>query len=138
MTVNGATLMSIGQSRPWARFCVTVLCVALFVTRLSGAHLHVCLDGSEVPESVQLTNVGSNDWGDGTPKARHDLDLSLAGEAAGKKLDGTLALPVQLAADTVLFVLKNLDPHMISSRGMPPSDATYGFRLRPPLRAPPC
>ncbi len=129
--------MLMGRSRCWARFSVTVLCVAVFVTRLSGAHLHVCLDGSEAPESVQLTNVGSNDWSDGSRKARHDLDLSLAGEAGGKKFDGRLALLVPFAAETAFLILKVLDPHLISERSTPTINATPGSRLRPPLRAPP-
>ena len=129
--------MPLVRSQLWVRACLTLLCVAILVTRLSGAHLHLCFDGSEPPESVQLTAIASDESQDEARKPRHDLDVSLIGEALAKKLDSSLELPMLLPAAIVLFRLQAVGGPMIARHRIVPFIPIPAFRLRPPLRAPP-
>ena len=121
----------------WMRACLTLVCVAILVTRLSGAHLHLCFDGSEPPESVQLTAVASDGSPDEARKPRHDLDVNLIGEALAKKLDSSLELPMLLAAAILLFRVQAVVALVIARHRTAPLIPIPAFRLRPPLRAPP-
>jgi hypothetical protein len=129
--------MPIVRSQIWTRACLTLVCVAILVTRLSGAHLHLCFDGSEPPESVQLTAVASDESPDEARKPRHDLDVNLIGEALAKKLDSSLELPMLLAAAIVLFRVQAVGAPVIARHRAVPLIPIPAFRLRPPLRAPP-
>jgi hypothetical protein len=126
------------RSRLFVRTCITLLCITVLVLRVGGAHLHLCLDGSEPPVSVHLTDdAGLNDPHAGVGQAHHDQDVSLSGEVLAKKLDAALQLPVLLAALVVLFVVPLVLVTIV------PRDRTSLvhpipiFRIRPPLRAPP-
>lgn len=126
------------RSRLFVRPCITLLCITVLVMRVGGAHLHLCVDGSEPPVSVHLTDdAGLDDSHAGVGKAHHDQDVSLSGEVLAKKLDAALQLPILLAALVVLFIVPLVLVTVV------PRDRTSlihpipVFRIRPPLRAPP-
>lgn len=126
------------RSRLFARTCITLLCITVLVMRVGGAHLHLCLDGSEPSVSVHLTDdAGLDDSHAGVGQAHHDQDVSLSGEVLAKKMDAALQLPALFAALVLLFVVP-----LVLVR-VAPRDRTSLihpipiFRIRPPLRAPP-
>jgi hypothetical protein len=107
--VFGLTTNTAGILRPTlvVRTCLTVLCIAILATHVSGAHLHLCFDGGDPPASVHLTA---------------DVNGQVADKNAGK--------PVQFATllgKALLIAREHL--RWICSIPL--------FRLRPPLRAPP-
>jgi hypothetical protein len=126
------------RSRLFVRACITLLCITILVMRVGGAHLHLCMDGSEPPVSVHLTaDAGLDNTSIGEGKAHHDQDVSLSGEVLAKKLDGALHLPMLIAVAVVLFLVPLVRLPLL------PRDRTSLihpipiFRIRPPLRAPP-
>jgi hypothetical protein len=126
------------RSRLFVRACITLLCITILVMRVGGAHLHLCLDGSESPVSVHLTaDAGLDGSAVGVGKVHHDQDVSLSGEVLAKKLDGVLHLPMLLAVAVILFLVPVVRLPLV------PRDRTSLlhpipiFRIRPPLRAPP-
>ena len=125
------------RSRMFVRVCLELLCVAILVTRVSGAHLHLCFDGSEPRASVQLTAVSSDDPQEGARQPRHDLDVSLIGDVLAKKLDSSPGLPMLLAPVVLLFILRGVGGLVVARDLAMPLMAVRNFRLRPPLRGPP-
>lgn len=128
--------MSLIRASVWARACLTLFCVAILVTRVSGAHLHLCFDGSEPPQSVQLSGPSSDDEKSEAGNTRHDLDVRFVDEAPGKKLDGGLQHPLLLSIALMLFMPRSGGISITSDRALPRA-AIPTFWLRPPLRAPP-
>lgn len=117
--------------RPWL---LTLACVALLFARLGGAHLHLCLDGSELPASLHVTDSGHHaDHHD--DQAHADRDISLVDHALTKSGKWDLDLPLLLAAlwlVTVLFARLRM-----SAADSPPPAAPPPRFCRPPLRGPP-
>lgn len=116
------------------RWLVWTLCLAIFATRVGGAHLHLCFDGQQLPASVQIGQPGVDE-------ARHgqqDKDVSVVADALVKNIDSTFVLPSLLVAAVLLFILsaprgarfsRDADLQIIPS--------SHGHHLRPPLRGPP-
>jgi hypothetical protein len=126
------------RSRLFARACIALLCIAILVMRVGGAHLHLCLDGGEPPVSVHLSaDAGTDDSHVGVGKTHHDQEVSLSGEILPKKLDGVLQLPVVLAAAVLLFLLPLVSVPVIPRARTALIHSIPIFRIRPPLRAPP-
>ena len=126
------------RSRLFVRACISLLCIAILVMRVGGAHLHLCFDGSEPPVSVHVSvDAGIDDSHVGVGKAHYDQDVSLSGELLAKKVDGALQLPMLLAVAVLLFLVPFVRVPFV------PRDRTALihpipiFRIRPPLRAPP-
>ena len=118
------------------RMGLAVLCIAILVTRMSGAHLHFCFDGSEPAQSVQLTEIVTDDADDGVRKPRHDLDVSLTGEALGKKLDNSFELPALLAVVLILLVTVDVSRALTGRERAAPTHP-IPLVLLPPSRGPP-
>lgn len=120
------------------RVLLSLLCVIILATRIAGAHLHLCLDGMESPASVQLdADTSHRESEDGAGKRRHDLDLSLAGEALAKKFDGALELPALLGATVLLLIAFAASLPLILDSDARPLPGRPLYRIRPPLRGPP-
>lgn len=118
------------------RACLAVLCLAILLARLSGAHLHLCFDGSEPAQSMQLSGIVSDQTDDGLRKPRHDLDVSLTGEALGKKLDKSFEVPALLAAVLVMFVALQVCQRLTQRERAAPAHPIPLVRP-PPSRGPP-
>ena len=117
---------------------LTLLCVVILATRIAGAHLHLCFDGMEPSASVQLdADTSHGDSEDGAGKRRHDLDLSLAGEALAKKVDGALELPALPGATLLSPIVPAVSRLLIVDCDVRPFPGRPFFRIRPPLRGPP-
>ena len=126
------------HSRLFVRACITLLCITILVMRVGGAHLHLCMDGSEPPVSVHLTaDMAQDEGATSVDQTHHDQDLSLSGEVLAKKSDGAPHLPMLLAIAVILFLIPLVRLPVV------PRDRTSLihripiFRIRPPLRAPP-
>lgn len=118
--------------RPWL---LTLVCVALLFAPLGGAHLHLCLDGSEPPASLHVTDSGHHaDHRD--DRAHDDRDVSLVGDALTKSGKSGFDLPLLLAAlwlVTVLFARLRIT----AAAASPQRAASPPRFCRPPLRGPP-
>jgi len=126
------------RSRLFVRACIALLCITILVMRVGGAHLHLCLDGSEPPVSVHLTDDAGLDASHvGAGKTHHDQDVSLSGEVLAKKLDGALQLPVLLIAAVLLFLVPLVSVPVVPRDRTTLIHSIPIFRIRPPLRAPP-
>lgn len=120
-------------SRPWL---VALICVALLVARVSGAHLHLCFDGNEAPVTFYLADQKPHHDGLGAQAHHQDAEASATGEAVAKNYKAFFDLPLFLLAALLLWSL------LPSARSFPvafpasvrPIAQPY---LRPPLRGPP-
>jgi len=122
---------------PVARYVLWLLCAVILVTRISGAHVHLCFDGTEPLVSVH-TEESRLDLGHELSGQGHsDVELSLGGDALVKKAfvagDLTIAL---LVAFGVLVMGAASTPKLVSPRTSPVL-LSSAFLLRPPLRGPP-
>lgn len=119
---------------PPKAWLLTLICAALLFARLGGAHVHLCLDGSEPPASLHVTDSGHHaDHHDG--QTHDDRDVSLLGDALTKSGKSGFDLPFVLAAlwlATVLFARLR-----ITAADSPPPYASPPRFHRPPLRGPP-
>ncbi len=107
--------------------------------RLSGAHMHFCLDGSEPPASLHLDDAGVHHLGehgdaDDTAASHSDVDVSLIADAVSKKAASSLDLWVLLVSFAlVLGLISAVRLVPVYSESLPPIRA----HLRPLLRGPP-
>jgi hypothetical protein len=120
-------------TRPWL---LTLLCALLLATRLGGAHLHLCFDGSEPPASLHLTDIGLHHGEFDAGSEHQDQDIALADEVLAKLFKSQLDLPALLLAAMFLWGLLELAQTYTPrpARGFAPSAA---HSLRPPPRGPP-
>lgn len=113
---------------------LALLCVALLLGRVNGAHLHLCLDGSEPPASLHLSETG-HDADHHNDTAHDDVDVTLPGDAASKPAKLSLDLPLLVLALLLLRLPRTAAPRL-RNRGRP-AHTTDPLLLRPPLRGPP-
>src|SRR5690348_14830717 len=117
-----------------SRLLLLLACTILILARTSGAHLHLCFDGTEQPASVHLSEDGDTDLHPGASGTHSDVDVSLIGEALLKKSTGGIDLLPLLVASFIL-----LGAMLLGSRNPPPRSRSTvrvpvsPFELRPPL-----
>lgn len=111
-----------------------LVCAALLFARLGGAHLHLCLDGSEPAASLHVSDSGHHaDHHDG--QAHDDRDVSLVGDALTQSGKWGLDLPLLLA---VLWLVTILFARLrITAADSPQPSASPPRFCRPPPRGPP-
>ena len=116
---------------------LVLVCVALLSTRLTGAHLHLCVDGSEPPASLHF-NDGGHHIDHHVSDQHHDVDVPGMADATSKSVKpgaGLDLLLVLLAVFIWPWLGQNRAP---PNRRDPQRSATTGSpHLRPPLRGPP-
>ncbi len=119
--------------RPWL---LTLLCVSLVFARISGAHLHLCFDGNELPASFHLIDQAPHHQAPGAVVQHRDADVSAIGDALLKS-DKTRFdwPPVLLGALLLCWLLQAPQTFMPVFRACNCRDTL--FFLRPPLRGPP-
>ena len=115
---------------------LSLLCIALLVVRIDGAHLHLCPDGNEPPASLHLLDNGLHLPESGADAQHQDADLALADEPFPKltKLDSDL--PVFLVVALLFWTLSKTFRQQISGYRSPIVSTPPRF-LRPPSRGPP-
>ena len=114
---------------------IAFLCAMLLVMRLGGAHLHLCLDGSEPPISLHVADSGEH-HPDETAAPHADQDVAIGADVLAKKSGGGFDLAALAFAVAFLLFLTFRAP------GIRPEALTLPLRsartrLRPPLRGPP-
>lgn len=113
-----------------------IVLLAVLVTRLGGAHLHLCFDGQEPPATLHTGDTAEHNHHH-LDEQHSDQDVDVLGAVLMKKSSGSADMPVLLAVCLVLLLLL---PRVL---GRWPSAAFYRIsphqplRLRPPLRGPP-
>lgn len=112
---------------------LSLLCIAVLVMRVGGAHLHLCFDGSEPPASLHFEDAGHHP---DHHVAHDDVDVSLLADALTKTGKLGLDLPLLLLAAFCLSFLLRASPQAFRRRAAldlrpPPA------HLRPLLRGPP-
>lgn len=126
------------------KFLLLVTCLAFLVMQGGGAHLHLCLDGSEAPSAVHFADSGLHHTDDvpaehahdhGEASHHHDAEVSLASKAISKV--SSLDLPA--IAGLLFFVLALVPWTRAPLPGAPaqlrvPRTPPH---VRPPLRGPP-
>ena len=126
-------MRSLFKSHP---LMTAVLCIALLIVRVGGAHLHLCFDGSEPPVSYHAFEDGSAHELPGVDVTHQDADIALAGDLLSKFGKDLIDLPLLLSIAVMLWLV-------------PRPGRTFGFfrsvriahdspsLLLPPLRGPP-
>jgi len=111
--------------------------LALVWAGLGGAHLHLCLDGSEPPTSLHF--VDGDYLGDHHADTAHtDIDLPLFDEMVVKSPNKPgVELPVVILLALVFLVVHRRPASRSPPRTISHRDTTSPSRLRPPLRGPP-
>lgn len=138
--------MSIGRRlgilramRPPSRFkqlLYVAFALLLITVRSADAHVHVCLDGQEVPASLHVADGGVHHASVNAQQGHQDKDVKYG-------IDGTFQ-----KSDTADVWLAAIVGSLVASLPAPTADLPqYGqaappppsepFHLRPPLRGPP-
>jgi hypothetical protein len=113
---------------------IWLFCIALLLVRMSGAHWHLCLDGSEPPVSVHAGHVALDEGA--TSTAPHtDVDLTPLDDVFSKTVAKIIDLPTLLVFVIALCVLirrpSSAPTHRLSFSPL----SRYRLTARP--RAPP-
>lgn len=113
-----------------------LLCITVLVARVSGAHLHFCLDGSEPRASLHVMDVVDN-HPPGIDAPHHDFDVLLGEQTLAKYGKSSLLdLPVFLiAALSLLLLLQPRRRELFVPLVLAPLRASS--YLRPPSCGPP-
>ena len=136
------------ESRRWI---LALFTVAFLVARVTGAHLHLCLDGSEPLAQLHVSDVGEVDHhrsaehalpdhhgavsADLHSESHDDVDVDALGNALAKaaKLDlPVIALLAWCLALLYVAFVRQPVPAIVRQPDRPPPRF-----IRPPLRAPP-
>jgi hypothetical protein len=115
---------------------IALLCLAL-VARVGGTHLHLCLDGSEPPVSLHLSDSGVHHADESTGATHADQDIAVGAEALVKKSFGDLELPTLAFVFALLLFFVAHSRDVLPEFRFPPRLSPARAHLRPPLRGPP-
>jgi hypothetical protein len=117
---------------PW----ILVLALLAFAFgRLTGAHLHMCFDGSEPPLSLHTSDGTHLEHHAGEEHHHDDVDVEPLGDLLAKNAQVVL-LAVVAAGIWVIALIAPWRPVAIAAIESRPLRPPPRF-LRPPLRAPP-
>lgn len=138
LSLSGPILPGVTLPRAQLRWIVASLCLALLLIRVSGVHLHLCLDGSEPPVSYHVADSGVHHQDEhGAGESHSDRDMPVAKDAVVKKSSAASdALLLLVALALLLFLLPPSRQRRLAA--LPAAPPRRGFVwLRPPLRGPP-
>jgi hypothetical protein len=118
---------------------MVVVGLAVIAMPVSGAHLHMCFDGSEAPTAVHLEDGGAHhaDAGAGIEHEHQDTDISLTGIALVKKVDSSFDGHALITATLLFLRLPVAAPVLIPRDDASVAFTTHPADLLPPLRGPP-
>jgi hypothetical protein len=127
---------------PTPRFLIALLCIAVLILRVGGAHLHLCFDGSEPPMSMHLGDSGVHHADETTDYAsvadeHADRDVLIGADALVKKPSGSFEIPLLAVLFGLLlfYVVRRRD--VLPDFSPPAQLSPVRAHLRPPLRGPP-
>jgi len=124
--------------RSQLRWILAPLCLSLLLLRVSGVHLHLCLDGAEPPVSYHLVDSGVHHQDEhGAGETHSDRDLPVAQDVAVKKPSGVSDTLLLLCSLALLWLLlpPARQPRLSALQSLLPRNRFHW--LRPPLRGPP-
>jgi hypothetical protein len=117
-------------------FVVLLALLAFAFGRLTGAHLHLCFDGSEPPLTLHTADSAHVDHHAGDSSHHEDMDVEPLGDLLAKSAQ--LVMLAVLAAAILLLALLAPPWRLVTmdreSLRIPRPPPRF---LRPPLRAPP-
>jgi hypothetical protein len=118
------------------QWLVPLAVLAFFFCSLTGAHLHLCFDGSEPPLSLHAGDGAHFDHHAGESQQHDDVDVEPLGDLLAKSAQALLF--AIMAVSFVLLVLQAPPSKLITiaRQRLRVPRAPPRF-LRPPLRAPP-
>jgi hypothetical protein len=122
--------------RSLLRIWIALISLAVMAMPVSGAHLHLCFDGSEPPATFHPLEDGSAHE-DPATGLHNDEDVSLQGFALAKKHDGALDLPVALTVAALIIRMPVTAPVPVVETDVATPIPLRVTRILPPLRAPP-
>jgi hypothetical protein len=125
------------RSRPFIRFWIALVSLAVMAMPVSGAHLHLCFDGSEPPTTFHPAEDGSAHDEEAIDGAHNDKDVSLQGVALAKKHDSALDLPTALTVAVLVIRMPVTAPVPVFESDVATPIPLRIARVLPPLRAPP-
>ena len=113
-----------------------LLCLALIMVRVGGAHLHLCFDGTEPPASYHAFDDGVHHELPELSVMHQDADVALSGDMSSKPGKSAGDIYVLLFAAVVAWTLLRLPRRFVSPRPPLLASSAPGL-LRPFLRGPP-
>jgi hypothetical protein len=121
-----------------SRFLIATLCVVMLVLRVSGLHVHLCMDGTEPPMSFHVEDAGIHHLDEASAGDEHaDRDFSLASDVVVKKPQAGLDLTLAAAFCALLLFMLARPRKLFAFPSLPAKVRSARTRLRPPLRGPP-
>jgi hypothetical protein len=121
-----------------SRIAIALLCAALVASRLTGAHFHLCADGSEPPMALHVIDTVEHHHGELADVAHEDMDVDAGTDYLSKKLgaagldSGALAFLFFLLLFFVPRLRSRLPDLLIAPRA-----ADSRVHWLPPPRGPP-
>lgn len=122
---------------PVSRYVLWLLCAVIVVTRISGAHVHLCFDNAAPVVSVHAEESRLDIAHEQSSRGHGDLELSLSGDALVKKAPVASDLTIALWGALVVLLTGVVEMPKIVRPGTSPVPLSRAFQLRPPLRGPP-
>jgi hypothetical protein len=119
------------------RFWIMLISLAVMAMPVSGAHLHLCFDGSKPPASFHAIEDGSAHDAPCVAGGHKDKDVSLQGAALAKKHDGALDLPTALTVASLVMRVPVTLPVLAFDTDVVTPPPLRVTRVLPPLRGPP-
>jgi hypothetical protein len=119
------------------RLVVALVCVALVAMRIGGAHLHLCLDGSEPPITLHMSDSGLHHTDEPAGITHSDQEVLIGADALVKKSFSDFELPLIAFAFVLLLFMFARTRDLLPDFFAPPRLSPARAHLRPPLRGPP-
>lgn len=124
-----------------SRFLLAALCILAVVLRISGAHLHLCIDSAETPANYHFegfADLHHEDMGHDAALTHADVDINVLADAIFKMDHTGSSLLQMFSALAAILALLWSDPQ----RQRPPAysrtpNDCHRWSLWPPLRGPP-
>lgn len=115
-----------------------VVVIAMLAARMTGAHVHVCVDGQEPPVTLHVEDLAGQHSAQHSGQPHNDIDVSVVTEASLKKADdagGPDVLPLVAAVVLLLIAPPFTRTFLPKERRvrLPPFPAFF----LPPAHAPP-
>ena len=116
------------------RLLLWTFVLAVLTVKVSGAHVHLCMDGEEPPASVHIADLHNDEHHQDEGQADKDVNPLFGTLAKKGGLDFDVALAITLTVLSWDLPVARAGPFPAESESIPTDDSIY---WRPPLRGPP-